>query len=550
MQTFIDIFQKHSNTNVMIKIESTTPSTFAPYFSYISDASGKGHTQVLCEYLYKKENKSSDPDYNTRNFYLFLFLSSLIYDATQPQQTNEHAHITVSEFIQKSKFKHLKYITTNIFIQESIKEKFLDIFEKTQKTYHGFSKLAKLYKLKKYKSNTKINTDLYLNPIDQNNKNSILINHEDNGYWFSISDLMNHIETSLINSPFFFSDPLHPKNPYNNIPFSKTTLYNIYFHVAEIRKQFIPLLFHNFFLCEFDLERFRIENEYLIRDRYIKKHAINVDEERLLLDVRTMIRHVFYNRIIIHDDFPKDKLAQIMRPYYYLFLVYRYHISGIEKTSIAKKALVKKLRELHRYNPNFGKMILKPKSAQQSTMCATNNLKHRKHLERVFESDHPKFTMKHAIQLCSGSVPVKLNHQMPPQRIPQQTLQRIQERTPQRPQRTPQRTAHVSMNQILLNSNINFSTSFIFGTGTRIYTQDQIMTPSDTESESDSEIEIDVLISTRNATTNIIIDNSQNEMEIDEEIIRQNIEQLLADDDSEFINEFEELQRDEYDSES
>ena len=552
MQTFIDIFQKHANTNVKIKIESTEPSAFAPYFSYISDASGKGHTQVLCEYLYKKENKSSDPEHNTRNFYLFLFLSSLIYDATQPPQSNEHAHITVSEFIQKSKFKHLKYLITNIFIQESIKEKILDIFEKTQKTYHGFSKLAKLHKLKKYKSNTKINTDLYLNTIDPTNKNSILINQENNGYWFSISDLMNHIETSLINSPYFFSEPLHPKNPYNNIPFSKTTLYNIYFHVAEIRRQLIPPLFHNFFLCEFDLERFRIENEYLIRDKYIKKHAINVDEERLLLDVRNMIRHIFCNRIIIHDEFPKDKLAQIMRPYYYLFLVYRYHISGIEKTNIAKKALIRKLRELHRYNPNFGKMILKPKSAQLSTMyAATNN---RKHLERVFESDHPKFTMKHAIQLCSGT-PIKLNYQMPPQRIPQQTLtpQRRQPRTPQRTsQRTLQRPS-VSMNQIL--DRTNFSTSFIFS-GRRIYTQDQIMTPSDTESESDSDSvdddENDILITVnQNATNMIIIDNSQNQIEISEELIRQSIEQLLAeDDDSESINEFEELQREDYDSES
>jgi hypothetical protein len=544
MQTFIDIFQKHANTNVMIKLESTTPSAFAPYFSYISDASGKGHTQVLCEYLYKKENHSKDPEHNTRNFYLFLFLSSLIYDATQPTPLSQiddfYGNSSINNSINvivKSKFKHLKYLINNIFIQESIKEKILDIFEKTQKTYHGFSKLAKLHKLKKYKLNTKINTDLYLNPIDQNNKNSILINHENNGYWFSISDLMNHIETSLINSPFFFSEPLHPKNPYNNIPFSKTTLYNIYFHVAEIRRQFIPPLFHNFFLCNFDLERFRIENEYLIRDKYIKKHAINVDEDRLLLDVRTMIRHVFCNRIIIHDDFPKDKLAQIMRPYYYLFLVYRYHISGIEKTNFAKKALVKKLRELHRYNPNFGKMILKPKSTQLSTMYATNNLKHRKHLERVFESDHPKFTMKHAIQLCSGSVPVKMNYQMP--------QQIIQQRTPL--QRTPQRTS-VSMNQIL-NSNRSFSTSFIFGSGTRIYTQDQIMTPSDTESDSDSDyVESNILISVNQNERNIIIDNSQNQIEISEELIRHSIEQLLADD--EFLNEFEELQREDYDSDN
>jgi len=520
MQTFIDIFQKHSNTNVKIKVDLTNQSTFAPYFSYINNETGKGtnHSNVLYEYLYKKENQSSEPENNTRNFYLFLFLSSLIHDATQqsePSNADSFYGNSSTNVIVKSKFKHLNKILTNIFIQESMKEKFLDIFEKTQKTYYGFSKLAKLYKLKKYKSNIKINTDLYLNPIDPNNKNSILINHEDNGYWFSISDLMNHIETSLINSPFFFTEPLYPKNPYNNIPFSKTTLYNIYFHVAEVRRQFIPPLFHNFFLCEFDLEKFKIENEYLIRDRYIIKHAINIDEERLFSEVRTMLKYVLGNRITINDDFPKEKLAKIMRPYYYLFLVYRYHISGIEKTNIAKKVLVKKLRELHRYNPNFGRMILKPKITLSTMNKATRQF------ERTFESGHPTFTMRNAIQMC------QMNYQ---ERIPRQS-----------------RRPHIVSVQNNHNHSHNHTTNFILSRA-RIYTQ-QIMTPSDTESDSDSDVD-DVLISVSRNATSIIIDNSQNQIEISEELIRHSIEQLLADNDSELVNEFEELQREDYDSES
>ena len=514
MQTFIDIFQKHSNTNVKIKVDLTNQAMFAPYFAYISDESGKSHSYVLHEYLYKKENQSSDPENNIRNFYLFMFLSSLIYDATQqsePPNTDAFYGNNSTNIIVKSKFKQLNKILTNIFIEESMKEKILNIYEKTQKTYHGFSKLAKLYKLKKYKSNVKINTDLYLNPIDPKSKNSILINHEDNGYWFSISDLMNHIETSLINSPFFFSEPLHPKNPYNNIPFSKTTLYNIYFHVAELHRQFIPTLFHNFFLCEFDLEKFKIENEYLIRDRYIIKQAINIDEERLFSEVRSMLKYVLGNRIIINDDFPKEKLAKIMRPYYYLFLVYRYHITGIEKTNIAKKALVKKLRELHRYNPNFGRMILKPKITL-STMNKTN-----RQFERTFESDHPIFTMRNAIQIS--------------------TCQMIhRERIPRRSIRRP---------IVSVQDNHNHSTNFILS-GARIYTH-QIMTPSDTES--DTESDNDVVISVSQNARSIIIDNSQNQIEISEELIRHSIEQLLADND-EFINEFEELQREDYDSES
>ena len=75
------------------------------------------------------------------------------------------------------------------------------------------------------------------------------------------------------------------------------------------------------------------------------------------------------------------------------------------------------------------------------------------------------------------------------------------------------------------------------------------MTPSDTESDSDSDVD-DVLISVSRNATSIIIDNSQNQIEISEELIRHSIEQLLADNDSELVNEFEELQREDYDSES
>jgi hypothetical protein len=137
--------------------------------------------------------------------------------------------------------------------------------------------------------------------------------------------------------------------------------------------------------------------------------------------------------------------------------------------------------------------------------------------ERTFESDHPIFTMRNAIQIS--------------------TCQMIhRERIPRRSIRRP---------IVSVQDNHNHSTNFILS-GARIYTH-QIMTPSDTES--DTESDNDVVISVSQNARSIIIDNSQNQIEISEELIRHSIEQLLADND-EFINEFEELQREDYDSES
>jgi hypothetical protein len=169
-------------------------------------------------------------------------------------------------------------------------------------------------------------------------------------------------------------------------------------------------------------------------------------------------------------------------------------------------------------------MILKPKNK-----LLTKN----KHFERVFESDHPKFTMNHAIQLCSGIIPIVQNTPRPIFQQQPRPVGRVLQRPTSRFDRERRRTLEIPR---------IFPMSFSFDSP-RLY--NQIMTPSDTESDTDTESEIEIFITRENLPRTIMFDNSQNQMEIDEEIIRRNIEQLLRDD-----SEFEELQREDYDSES
>ena len=71
------------------------------------------------------------------------------------------------------------------------------------------------------------------------------------------------------------------KNPYSNTYFSKSTLINIYMKLRSYTIKF-PLLLHQLYLCEFDMYKFRLENEYFIKDHYIKRMIYKPNTESLL----------------------------------------------------------------------------------------------------------------------------------------------------------------------------------------------------------------------------------------------------------------------------
>ena len=273
--------------------------------------------------------------------------------------------INKKEYSMEVKFKFFNVEINNIFLTEEQKEDFINIFCKIQKTYFALSRFAYIYKYNKAK--VVVDTDLCLNPIDINNKNSICLFQEKNKYYFKINDLINIINNSLSNSPNFFSDPLITKNPYNNMPFNKSTLYNIYFNIITNTK-IIPELIHKFFLSNFDIDKFEKEYEYLIREHSIHKFVKNSNDITLYNSVLIMIdcyndRYDFFynnkkNKIFIHPDFPKKKLVEIMRPYLLLYFLNNYSLISTTKIN-SKIMLYDKLKEFYNFNPCFGKKNIK-----------------------------------------------------------------------------------------------------------------------------------------------------------------------------------------------
>ena len=266
--------------------------------------------------------------------------------------------ICKKEYSLKNKFKYFLNEINNIFLTEEQKEDFINIFCKIQKTYFALSRFAYMYKYKKAK--IVVDFDLCLNPIDTSNKNSICLLQEKYKYYFRINDLISIIDTALSNSPNFFSDPLNSKNPYNNVPFNKSTLYNIYFNIRA-KTCIIPELIHKFFLCDFNLDKFEKEFEYLIREHAIQKYIKNSHTESLYNSVLSMINYYNSNRnhqINIHTDFPKKKLIDIMKPYLHLYYLHKYSLITTKKIH-SKNILYDKLNKFYMFNPIFGRQQVK-----------------------------------------------------------------------------------------------------------------------------------------------------------------------------------------------
>ena len=275
-------------------------------------------------------------------------------------------------FINALHFGYLKYqddnkinilnnsILKNNFLSPEKKEFYLNIFYKSQKIYHGFCKLAYIFKFKKAKF-FDIDTDLFTNPLSTLKKNIIMTIYDDETktkYRFRISDIISIIINSLSHAPDFFCDPQKIKNPYTNIPFSEAQLYNIYFTIKH-SPYIMPHLFHLYFINKFNINIFGKKNECTIRDSAIQIFLKNASDDDKIYQIHKMIEA--HSRelegLTIADGFPKDKLTDAFNRYLKLYLEEAYSLNPTIRYQ-AKRNLKLKLSKFKKLNPSFGRKIL------------------------------------------------------------------------------------------------------------------------------------------------------------------------------------------------
>lgn len=252
-----------------------------------------------------------------------------------------------------SKYKQLDLQMNNIFFIEPVKS-FILKFGQAQKYYFALARLARLWKIKR--APVQIDSDLCGNILNIHSSNTIGIYQDGASYYFSISDLINIFNASLLHTSYYFiSNPCVPKNPYTNVEFSKANMYKIYWVIkkSDYRMPVIIQLYYNTF---FRIDKLVYRYEAVIRDLYIEYFVKTSHDSVLHGQCNQMLYEVRHGvSFQFHKDFPVNKMVEIMKPYIRLYLIYKYSLSNTDEKFHAYNVIKYKLKKLYDFNPLLGK---------------------------------------------------------------------------------------------------------------------------------------------------------------------------------------------------
>jgi hypothetical protein len=229
-------------------------------------------------------------------------------------------HFQGHEFETKTKFEVYDSFMNNNFYGTEEKDQFECIFQKSQAFYYM---LTRFYHRYCYKKAVKYDNsyDLSMEPLYMiSNKQKFRILHENTVYVFSVHDLVKIIETDLLNHDRFFPDPQFPKNPYNNIPFTKSILYNFYFYLRD-NNYTISSLFTAFYNAQLNIHEFLRDNEIIIRSLSIKNYNKHITNNEVFEEIILLLRSFKIRNLYLHIDFPRniviEKTLKLVKTYWH-----------------------------------------------------------------------------------------------------------------------------------------------------------------------------------------------------------------------------------------
>ena len=264
-----------------------------------------------------------------------------------------------------NKYLHLNNMLKINFYSDECRNHFFNSFCTTQKVYMGFLKLYSIYKWKKAKVYN-IDSDLHGNPLNNNDKYTIRLLENNTIYTFKIHDLLNIIKDNLSNIYIaeylvFFQEPKMVKNPYTNIIFKKSMLYNIYFFYKQLTYFKTQDLFEKFFISNFDIKLFGIHFESEAREVSIVDYLKNLTIHEYFEGIKKMCKDFsirLRKKKWVHVNFPKEIFVEAYKPFYIIYVMTKLTLSNT-RYNFYNHYLLVKLKLFIKENPAFGRRYMR-----------------------------------------------------------------------------------------------------------------------------------------------------------------------------------------------
>ena len=259
----------------------------------------------------------------------------------------------------EEKYNSIKRIVANDWIGDNIKNQLIDDVYITHKVYFGFLRFYNIIS-KKYGKYYDFNEDLCGNDLSTLKSSCKIELYEDKMYYvFRISDIISIINNALSTNYCFHVNPKKITNPFTNNPFTLSNLYNMYNEI-KISNYKMPLLFHYYYLSNFNLDLMATNYNYEINEYVIEHFVQSLTPNKMIKIIRNMISILkpILKGIIISKDFPGNILISAFKP----FLKYYYIIqntSNYHKLYHIKDFLFRKMVLFAEKNPSFGRILYK-----------------------------------------------------------------------------------------------------------------------------------------------------------------------------------------------
>ena len=295
----------------------------------------------------------------------------------------------------KGKFQTLNFILTNDLITEELKQGIFTIFSINQCAYRILCRCCYLYKLNK--SNVFTNDLSFEDLTLVNEKFKVMIHCQNLNYYFRTSDIVNIITKSILTCPEMFVEPSDIKNPWTNLPFSKSNLYNIYFQLK--RRNITLLLFDCYFKTNFILKDFSTQFEPLIMDEYLKTYINELSvHKRFVLINELLTKYKRTNKILrnfrILRQHSKNVIVEKFDPFLKMYLFVKHSLNQTNRFENEQR-LIKELTKFINSNPvlvsktHLNKKNFIPHQIVFHSLLHVNSVSFNKKKEIIFKNETP-----------------------------------------------------------------------------------------------------------------------------------------------------------------